>query len=243
MPLDYSERDYRKLMQRSGLVAFEVRHKETDLHIQADTDMSHQVSAWVVELRVQIEDYIRRNPVFLSSYTPLPMNDLAPPVVKAMLNAAIRANVGPMAAVAGAIAEEIGQRCLLAGSQEVIVENGGDNFVFVQDELKMAIFAGDSPFSMRIGIKIPAAKAMGVCTSSGTIGHSKSFGKADAVTIVAQSAALADAVATAIGNLIKHERDIPMAVEELKRIDGVYGGVIIKGKHMGVGGELELIKI
>lgn len=230
-------------MHRNGLVAFEVRHKETDLHVQADMDMSPQVSLWAIEMRSQIEDYIREHPLFLTSYTPLPWDELAPPVVQAMLNAALTANVGPMAAVAGAIAEGIGRRCLEAGSQEVIVENGGDDFVFVGVDLNMAIFAADSPFSMRIGIKVPGGAAMGVCTSSGTVGHSRSLGTADAVTILAESAALADAAATAVGNLVRHERDINMAVEYIKKIDGVSGGVIIKGRHMGVAGEVELVKL
>lgn len=242
-PIDYSQRTYRNAMHRNGLTAFEVRHKETDLHVQADTDMGPQVSLWVIEIRSQLEDYIREHPLFLTSYTPLPCDEFAPPVAKAMLDAALTANVGPMAAVAGAIAEEIGRRCLAAGSGEVIVENGGDNFVFVKNDLNMAIFAGNSPFSMRIGIKIPGGTAMGVCTSSGTVGHSRSLGTADAVTIMAKSAALADAAATAVGNLVKHEREINMAVEYIKKIDGVFGGVIIKGRHMGVAGEVELVKL
>lgn len=241
--VDYSKRTYRNAMHRNGLAAFEIRHKETDLHVQANTDMSQQVSLWVIELRSQLEDYIREHPHFLTSYTPLPWNEFAPPVARAMLHAALTANVGPMAAVAGAIAEEIGRRCLAAGSSEVIVENGGDNFVFVKDGLDMAIFAGDSPFSMRIGIRIPGEVAMGVCTSSGTIGHSRSLGTADAVTILAESAALADAAATAVGNLIRDERDINMAVEHIKKIDGVLGGVIIKGRRMGVAGDVELVKL
>lgn len=230
-------------MHRNGLIAFEVRHKETDLHVQADSDMSQLVSQWVIELRMQIEDYIRRNPLFLTSYAPLSYDDLAAPVVQTMLKAASIANVGPMAAVAGAIAEEIGNRCLAAGSREVIVENGGDDFIFVKNDLNMAIFAGDSPFSMRIGIKIPGGVAMGVCTSSGTVGHSKSLGKADAVTILAESSALADAAATAIGNLIKEDRDLNMAVEHVNKIDGVFGGVIIKGWRMGAAGAVELVKL
>lgn len=242
-PIDYHQRIYRNVMHRKGLIAFEVRHKETDLHVQANSDMSQQVSQWVIELRMQIEDYIRRNPLFLTSYSPLSYDDLAPPVVRAMLEAALAANVGPMAAVAGAIAEEIGNRCLKAGSQEVIVENGGDDFVFVKNDLNMAIFAGDSPFSMRIGIKIPGGVPMGVCTSSGTIGHSKSLGKADTVTILAESSALADAAATAIGNLIRDERDLNMAVKHINQIDGVVGGVIIKGRHMGAAGAVELVKL
>ncbi|MDD3553748.1 MAG: UPF0280 family protein [Deltaproteobacteria bacterium] len=242
-PVDYRQRTYRNVMHRNGLAAFEVRHKETDLHVQADRDMSQQVSLWVIEIRSQLEEYIRRHPQFLTSYTPLPYDEFAPPVARAMLNAALTAAVGPMAAVAGAIAEEIGKRCLAAGSSEVIVENGGDNFVSVKDGLEMAIFAGDSPFSMRIGIRIPGATALGVCTSSGTIGHSRSLGTADAVTILAGSAALADAAATAVGNLVRHERDMSVAVEHIKKIDGVSGGVIIKGRRMGVAGDVELIKI
>jgi uncharacterized protein len=149
--------------------------------------------------------------------------------------------VGPMAAVAGAVAEQVG-RGLLALSDEVIVENGGDIFLQTADPATVAIFAGDSPLSLRIGIRTGGGNdPIAVCTSSGTVGHSLSFGHADAVCVTSRSAALADAAATAVGNRVGCRRDIPAGIELARRIAGVLGVVIVVGDKMGVWGAGEVV--
>jgi ApbE superfamily uncharacterized protein (UPF0280 family) len=232
-------------MAREGLVSFEVRHKETDLHVQAKRDLSSEVSGWVIEARLFIEEYGARRPDFLRSYVPIPEDPFAPPVVREMIAAAQIAGVGPMAAVAGAVAEYVGARCALAAAGEVIVENGGDIFISVEGApLISAIWAGKSPLSGKIGLRIrPEMTPIGLCTSSGTVGHSKSFGMADAVTILSRSAALADAAATAVGNMVKTGRDIDAALRAMGGIAGVMGGVIIKGTRLGAWGGVELAPV
>jgi hypothetical protein len=232
-------------MAREGLVSFEVRHKETDLHVQAKRDLSSEVSGWVIEARLFIEEYGARHPDFLRSYVPIPEDPFAPPVVREMIAAAQIAGVGPMAAVAGAVAEYVGARCALAAAGEVIVENGGDIFISVEGApLISAIWAGKSPLSGKIGLRIrPEMTPIGLCTSSGTVGHSKSFGMADAVTILSRSAALADAAATAVGNMVKTGRDIDAALRAMGGIAGVMGGVIIKGTRLGAWGGVELAPV
>ncbi|MBP1711906.1 MAG: hypothetical protein H6Q42_109 [Deltaproteobacteria bacterium] len=149
----------------------------------------------------------------------------------------------PMAAVAGAMAEFVG-RDLLGESPEVIVENGGDLFIQLSRELKIAIFAGPSPLSMRVGLKISeSAKGLGVCTSSGTVGPSLSFGRADAVCILSPSAALADAAATAVGNVVKSAGDLTTGLETAQSIEGVTGAVLIVGEKMGAWGKVELFEM
>ena len=148
-----------------------------------------------------------------------------------------------MAAVAGAIAEFVGKE-LLRYSSEVIVENGGDIFVSTAEEVIVKIFAGASPLSQKIGIKVlPSEMPLGVCTSSGTVGPSLSFGKADAVTIVSPSTALADSVATAIGNRVKKTDDIAFSLKVAESLPGIKGVVIIVGEKMGVWGNIELLKL
>ena len=150
---------------------------------------------------------------------------------------------GPMAAVAGAIAELVGRE-LLRFSPEVIVENGGDIFLCSSQRRRVGIFAGPSPFSNRIAIEVESAgKPLGVCTSAGTVGHSISFGRADAACVISRDAALADAAATAVGNLVQSEEDIPRAIEFARSVEGVIGAVVIKGKHMGAWGEIEVVPI
>lgn len=238
-------RTYRAFMARCGLISFEVRHKETDLHVQAVRDLSREVSAWVIEARLFIEEYGARHPDFLKSYVPIPEDPFAPPVVREMIAAAQIVGVGPMAAVAGAVAEYVGVRCVSATGGEIIIENGGDIFISVENTpLISAIWAGKSPLTGKIGLKIyPEMTPLGLCTSSGTVGHSRSFGMADAVTILSGSVALADAAATAVGNMVKTERDIDAALMAMSKIEGIIGGVIIKGTRFGAWGGVELVPV
>jgi ApbE superfamily uncharacterized protein (UPF0280 family) len=146
-----------------------------------------------------------------------------------------------MAAVAGAIAEYVGND-LLAYSEEVIVENGGDIFLKTDDPVQMAIYAGQSPLSMQLGLKVDSMDhPVAVCTSSGTVGHSLSMGCADAVCVVSDSCALADAAATAIGNTVADPRDISAAIEIGKRMEGLQGIAVIIEDKIGVWGKMELV--
>jgi ApbE superfamily uncharacterized protein (UPF0280 family) len=148
-----------------------------------------------------------------------------------------------MAAVAGAMAESV-SKDLLKFSKEVIVENGGDIYLATSKERRVAIYAGGSPLSLKIGILIkPEETPLGICTSSGTVGHSLSFGKADAVCILSKSAALADSAATAVGNLVQEKRDIEKGLERGKEIEGVLGTVIIVGEKIGVWGNITLTQL
>jgi len=148
-----------------------------------------------------------------------------------------------MAAVAGAIAARVG-RALLDRSPEVIVENGGDIFLHLKRPATVAVYAGRSPLSQKLGLKIaPEEGGLGVCTSSGTVGHSLSFGVADAVCVVAPDPALADACATALGNRVADAAAIPQALEWIATISQVRGALIVVGKHLGVWGRLELVPL
>jgi ApbE superfamily uncharacterized protein (UPF0280 family) len=133
---------------------------------------------------------------------------------------------------------------LLKLSTQVIVENGGDIYLATSKGRTIGIYAGNSPLSFKIGITIsPEETPLGICTSSGTVGHSLSFGKADAVCILSKSAALADAAATAVGNLIREKNDIGLGLERGKEIEGVLGTLIIVGDKMGVWGNIKLIQL
>jgi ApbE superfamily uncharacterized protein (UPF0280 family) len=160
-----------------------------------------------------------------------------------MIDAGRRAGVGPMAAVAGAIAEYVG-RDLLAHSSEVVVENGGDIFLSMTDPATIAILAGSSPLSNRLAVRADFShRPVGICTSSGTVGHSLSLGVADAVVVLSESTALADAVATALGNKVTGGADIEAAITTGKAIQGVLGLVMIVGAQLGVWGQVELVQL
>lgn len=241
-PESYRLRTYRHLIDAAGLVSFFVSIGETDLHILASTELSETARQLTLQYRNQLESYIAGHRRFLTSLAPLPADPLAPKIARAMLAAGQAATVGPMAAVAGAIAEFVGRGLLDAGAAEVMVENGGDIFLQRSKGCVIGIFAGTSPLSGKLGIKIPAtAMPLGICTSSGTVGHSLSFGQADSVTVLARSVSLADALATRLGNEIKAGEDLDRALALARTVTGIAGAVIIKDEHVGAWGSVELV--
>ena len=245
------ERTYRGLIAPPGLVTFEVRVKESDLLIAAPSDLSTLARTSILTHRRYIEERIERNREFLTSLKPLPLDptedELAPAVIREMLAAAHQAGTGPMAAVAGAVAHGVGLDLLKAqGGQgaEVIVENGGDLFLAAKRELIVAVHAGGSPLSGKIGLRIPASvQPAGLSTSSGTVGHSLSLGRADAAVVLSSDPARSDALATALGNRVGSPKEIQEALEWLARREGVAGGLVVVGQEFGAWGELNLVRL
>ncbi len=145
--------------------------------------------------------------------------------------------------MAGAVAQMVGEK-LLHSSPEIIVENGGDIYLKVSRKRVVAIYAGESAFSGKLAIEVaPDRTPLGICTSSGKVGPSLSLGIADAAVVVAPSAALADAAATAVGNAVKSEDDVDAALEIGRRIKGVSGIVVIAGSNLGVWGDIRLLNM
>ena len=182
MTKKYKQRTYRNLVQAKRLKKFEVIVKETDLLVHAREDLTELTRELILRHRGVIEAYIQNFPEFHETLGPWQIKGPAPNLIMDMARAGRNAGVGPMAAVAGALAEYVGKD-LMDHSPEAIVENGGDIFIKSDTQTIFTIYAGSSPLSMKTGIKVarrPASFAM--CTSSGTVGHSKSFGKADAVS-------------------------------------------------------------
>ena len=176
--------------------------------VRAERALQDETRDLVLKHRMALERYIGDHPDFVDRLTPYPRDPLAPPIVKTMMEAGRKAGVGPMGAVAGAVAEYVG-RDLLAYSEEIIIENGGDIFIRTTFPLTVAILAGGSPLTGKLGVRIDSPESpVGVCTSSGTVGHSFSLGRADAAVVISASAALADAAATAIGYRVSDKADI-----------------------------------
>jgi len=222
------------------MVRFNLSVEETDLAISAERDLSEEALGFAKRYRCEIKDYLAGHPAFGKSFEPLEAEAGSPAIIRAMAQAAKRAGVGPMASVAGAVAEFVGRE-LLGFTKELIVENGGDIFIKSRRQRNVGIFAGKSGFSQRIALKVLAEDTpCGICTSSGTVGHSFSFGKADAVVVVAESAVLADAFATAIGNVVKDEGDIEKGLGLARAEHGIKGAVIIVDERMGLCGDIRI---
>ncbi len=235
-------RFYRSLLKER--YSFRVVFSETDVYCLSDKDVEKEVSSLIIKERIRVNEYVLRNPEFLNSLKPVPVDPSAPPIIKNMLWSSLLAGVGPMASVAGALVEEVGVR-FFRKVGTLILENGGDIFFYRKKGGIVAIYAGDSPFSGRVGIRIPEGdRFWGISTSSARIGHSLSFGSAHAVTVVSRSPALSDAHATGICNSIKRKGD----VERVLRLaqNGLFGEieglVVIFGDILGAWG-VELVKV
>ncbi len=236
----YQSKAYRRWVQGQGLISFHVTLKESDLYIRTSSDLSTRARKSLLKHRHMLEEYIIKHPSFATSLKPIAVTKSAPAIISKMAAAAAQVNVGPMAAVAGAIAYFVGED-LAVYSPEVIIENGGDIYLKSLTNRTVAIFAGSSPLSGKIGLEIKASTTpIAICTSSGTIGHSLSLGKADAVVVVSKDTALADAAATAVANRILSPDDIQNGIEFARGIAQLMGVVIIKNDQIGIWGELEV---
>ena len=236
----YEPRRYRSWTKDKDLISSNIVLKETDLYVSSTVNLRAKTQRLVSKYRTKLEKYIAENPEFLNSLSPITVGSKAPDIVKKMAEAGKKAGVGPMASVSGAISEFVGKE-LKDFSSEVIIENGGDIYLKSSKKRTVGIYAGNSPLTGRLGLEIaPEDTPLGISTSSGTVGHSLSFGKADAVTVIANSATLSDAVATAAGNMIKTADDIPAGLEFAQKIKGVIGAVIIIGNRMGAWGKIKL---
>ena len=241
--IEYKERKYRNLIEEKDLISFQIKEEESDLFIRTNKELSVYARQIVLNFRKQIENYIYRFPLFKTTLLPYSQDKKASEIIQSMVHTTALCGVGPMASVAGAIAEFVGKE-LLKYSSEVIVENGGDIFIKSKQLRKVNIFAGSSPFSQRIILKIETKENyIGICTSSGMVGPSLSFGKADAVTVISDSVLLADAAATAVGNRIKTRKDVEQGLAYAQRIPGVKGAVIIKDDKMGLWGDINFTAI
>lgn len=220
--------------------SFNVRIDTTDLFIRADVNLHDKAYEVLKSARAELEEHIRKHDDFLHSLNPIiPYGDEGK-IAAVMYSASAAAGVGPMAAVAGAIAEKVG-RDLLDYTGEIIVENGGDIWMTLKKPAVIGIYVNNIYFKNNIGIKInPENTPCSVCTSTSKLGHSLSFGKADSVTVIAGSGALADAAATAVCNMVQSENDIEAALDFAMSIDGVSGCLIIFRDKLAALGKIEL---
>jgi len=238
----WEPRDYRHAVQAPGLVPFEVRVAETDLQILASSELADEAERLVRAVRADLELYLASHPRFAESFVPVPADETASPIVVAMAAAGAAAGVGPMAAVAGAVAEAVA-RGLAALSPDVIVENGGDLYLMGTGDRIVGLWAGEGG-ARGVGLRISGARQpVGVATSSGTIGPSVSLGRADTATVVAESGALADAVASAVGNRVRGLGDLEAALGVAKAVPGVLGAVVSIEGSVAAWGDIELVAV
>jgi len=222
------------------------RYIESDCTIVCDKKTGIQTAKTSIKRNLQLlEEYIKKNPRFLFSLAPVPVTE-GPEVACLMAEASKKAKVGPMAAVAGVIADLAVKEMVDSGCKVAVVEDGGEAYAVSNQPIDVGFAAGHEPLSKEMGFRLKQFP-MGVATSSGKFSHAFSFGDADAVTIFAVNAGLADAAATAVANLIigdDVEATIKKGVDAALSIEGVHGVFILYREIVGKGGQVpDLIKL
>lgn len=245
---EYIDRKYRKSFAAGRWHGFSVCYKETDLWIGIDRaswneDIPSFASSYVQSLRHEMDSWIASHAEYAASLVPVECTDDAPLIFRQMAEVAFHSGIGPMSAVAGAVAAFTGRAIKeWFGVVEVLVENGGDIYADIATDMDVSVFAGRSPLSERVGLHIKAdGQPFGICTSSGTVGPSLSFGKADAVMIVCRDAMLADTYATAYANMVKTEEDVDICIEDINGNSEIMAAMAIKGGKMGVCGCMDFV--
>lgn len=245
----YTARTYRSAKIKSGEKSFQVILEESDLWISCrkdyyDTvdDLPGRITQKLREARAAIKAWMRVQPEFGPSLVPVKVSANAPQIVQNMARGAERWNVGPMAAVAGAVAEEI-TRAFMDESPDFLVENGGDIFMASTKERTIALLP-DPENGASIGIKLAAGLfPMSICSSSSTIGHSLSFGQGELVTVLARDASMADAAATHLCNNLKSPKDLEHIIKEAEEDPDIIGLFAQCGSQLGLWGDIELVVI
>jgi len=197
------------------------------------------VAAEIVRQRNLLEDYLRRHPEFQRSLVPIEAHADAPEIALHMAWAAGRVGVGPMAAVAGAMAQRAARAALEAGAEEAIVDNGGDIFLKAVEPVIVSLGTGTSTLADRLSFHVePRDTPLSICSSSGKMGHSMSLGRCDLATVVAVDTALADAAATQAANLVRTPEDVNAALEKILAVADIDGVLIVKDDRVGLAGRL-----
>ena len=245
--MEYRERSYRSRFSNDERRWFCVKFLESDLWIGVDNgsysaSMEADTYAMLVDLRRSIDAYLLMDPQYKAALTPYDAGLEAPDILKEMSKVSHKTGIGPMSAVAGAVAQHVADFLKSQfGVKEVIVENGGDIYAEAHSDLDIAVFAGQSPLSEKIGLHIPATDfPLGICTSSGTVGPSLSLGRADAVMIVCKDVLLADSYATAMANRIQSVNDLQPVIDRIQNIPDILGAIAIKDDRLALCGHYEL---
>ncbi|MDE5612884.1 MAG: UPF0280 family protein [Odoribacter sp.] len=245
--MEYVNRTYRQHFRSDRWNYFVAAHKETDLCIGVDKSSWHPdipdfVNRYIRELRTEMDQWIENHPDYARALVPFVAPADAPQIFREMSAVAEKSGIGPMSAVAGAVAEKVGQALKKQfGIREIIVENGGDIYADIAEDLDISVFAGSSPLSEKVGLHIEATfSPLGICTSSGTVGPSLSFGKADAVMIACRDVKVADTYATAFANRIQTAEDIPDCIDRIRQQQDILAAIAIKDDKLGICGQFEL---
>lgn len=243
-------------MSLNKIIRKHIRIEETDLIVKTD-QLEQKLPKFIITQRLRLKNYINVHPEFLTSFEPVRVGGDSkestsvrksilhdpPLIVKLMARAGRKGDVGPMAAVAGTLSQLCMGFLVENGAKYVIIDNGGDLALKTDKDVIVGLYAGESSLSGKLGFKIKNEKTpMGICTSSGTVGHSISFGRSDSVTVFADEASIADALATSIANAALGKTDHDAVQNSIERAEDfknlMKGVLVVVGENAGTLGKI-----
>ena len=231
-----------KTSKNSISIREKFEHKETIVTITSEDKRYIEIGKkQILKTRKQIEKYIEKNPFFKETLKPFDCKKSDPAIIKKMCLCSEKFNIGPMSTVAGTIAESALKSMISNGAKHAIVDNGGDIALYSNKPINIGIFTGYNSTNKLAYIIPPTNEIFGICTSSGNIGHSLSFGNTDAVTVFSKNVIVADAAATAIGNFIEKFSDIRDSLNIFSGIDEIQGSVVFIDNNIGLWGKIPKI--
>ena len=220
-----------KLLKRKPR-SFDIQVQDMTLHIIAGADLNEESRAAALSFWEQLHAYTLRNPEVGTSKRPIDVPADAPAIVREMVEAARAAGVGPMYSYQGAVTDYVG-RLLSRTLDEITVSCGGDYFILTRKRQKLTV-RGRSGRPIAVVVK-PMAGGVGIST---TLGRGRAA--VDGLAVLASSCMLADAAAAGVQAILPKEDGLRLALEYLRRVPGVLGGVVVQGERIGVAGGVEI---
>ena len=210
-----------------------------DTHLKVYGRDYELITRALVQERKKLEAYILRHPEFKDTLSPIDLLPDAPEIAQKMAKASAATGLGPMASVAGTLAQIGVEAAKEAGCNEAIVENGGDMYVMSPRPVTIGIYAGENSVGAQLAFHlIPGELPLAICSSSSKMGHSLSFGDCELATVIAKDGALADSVATLTCNSISNETDVEQVLDTVGKIEGIRGILVVKNSRIGLWGDL-----
>ncbi len=238
----YLNRDiYRNRVKNREEFSYRVVYKNTEFIISSNSDIREKIEKPLRDIYRDLESVIEKDPSFLKSLSPITPKDFYPPAIKRMCDLSSEFGVGPMAAVAGTVNDYIASRIPVEAG-DLFIENGGDVFIRSRRDVITGVYVKNPFFKDSLAIRVRASSTpCGLCSSSGTFGHSLSMGKCDLAVVLSGSSISADAAATAIANSVEKIEDVERTLNEYRGFDSILGILIIKNDRIGLWGEFELV--
>jgi ApbE superfamily uncharacterized protein (UPF0280 family) len=221
-----------KLLKRKPRT-FDIQVQDLVLHVSAGTDVGEESRAAALSFWEQLQAYALRNPEVRTSKRPIEVPTDAPAIVREMVQAARAAGVGPMFSFQGAVTDHVG-RFLSQQAHELTVSCGGDYFIVARKRQKLTVHRKPSGEAIAVVVQ-PRSEGLGISTS---LGRGRSA--VDGLAVIATSCMLADAAAAGVQAILPKSDGFRLALTYLKRVPGVWGGLVVLGDRIGVAGGVEI---